>query len=293
MPRYTVAVDRSTPVFDGLAVVAGVRQGLSRVGRSPSTGRRSPSTCLRLVPCLLLSLSKRRQRPSKAWMGLSKGPRDAVTWPYQVRVPQRARPAPRRPPAASSGNSWPCRRWSGAPCPEARPRSCWTGGRGRSRVPWPPAGIAEDAGSHREAGDGYPRLAAGSPWPRAVHAKVAVVNARLVGGHVQEPAEEHVERDLLAQRRLGSHRVQAHHYERPGQTHGRDARASPTLRRCIRRGARAAHRGQCAVGHPLDGPERMIRRHQLFEVDLNEDAGLVIRASAHAVLIARPARSAL
>jgi hypothetical protein len=122
--------------------------------------------------------------------------------------------------------------------------------------------------------------------PLAVDAEDAVIKARLVGGHVQEPAQEHVEGDPLAQRTLRSQRVQAHQHQGLEQPLGRDAGAAALFGRGVRRGERAAHRRQRLVGHPLDGTQRMIRGNHLLQIDLDEQIALTGGVSSHAAIFA-------
>ncbi len=122
------------------------------------------------------------------------------------------------------------------------------------------------------------------PFP--VDAQDAVVEAWLVGIHVEEPSEENVERDPFTQGSLGPHGVEAHEHHGLQQALGRDAGATALLGRGVRRGERPSHGRKRLVGHSLDRPQRVIRRDQFLQVELHEQVGLTVGASSHTPIFA-------
>ena len=96
--------------------------------------------------------------------------------------------------------------------------------------------------------------------------------------HVQEPAEQQVVVELLAEQPLRAHRVQRDQQRRLEQPLGRDRGAAD---RCVHRIELSAHRREHRVGLGLHAAQRMIGRDALLDREVAEQTTLGIDVTTH------------
>lgn len=114
--------------------------------------------------------------------------------------------------------------------------------------------------------------------PRAVLGEGAGVEARLDQTHVQEPPEQEVVLQFLAERPLRPHRVQRDQQRRLQQSLRRD-RWPPRLGvDLVKDGRQLAQR---RIRQPLDRPDRMSHRHPAFQIHERQHRHLRILLPTH------------
>ena len=97
---------------------------------------------------------------------------------------------------------------------------------------------------------------------RPILGEARVIEGTLLQIHVQEPAEQHVVVEHLAEQPIRAHRVQRNQQRRFEQSLRRDRR---TAYRCVHRIEVRAHRGKHRVGLRLHPTQWMIGRDPLLD----------------------------
>ena len=132
-------------------------------------------------------------------------------------------------------------------------------------------GLADDRGEE-------PIRDLGFQQPVAVLGERRRVERLGVDRQVQEPLEQQVVVQPLAERPLAAHRVQRHQHRRLEQLLGRDAR--PTDPR-VHRVELAVELAQDLVDDPADPPDRVILRDQILGAQRREHRQLLFGLASH------------
>src|SRR5512133_3844410 len=112
-----------------------------------------------------------------------------------------------------------------------------------------------------------------------------VVEALLDAIHVEEPAEQQVVVELLAEEPLAAHAVERHQQRRLQEPLGRDRGPADFA---VHRVERRRERRQRLVGERLHPPQWVVLRHPLVGGDEAEHRDLALVAAAHARTRSRP-----
>ncbi len=146
-----------------------------------------------------------------------------------------------------------------------------------------PAGLSAQVIHFEEKEFGH----VGGKHPLVILGKDAVVETAFTEFPVEEPKPEQIVAELVAEEPLAADAVKGGQHSGLKQLFRRDAATTILGIEIIEERRKFTQNG---VDMPLDGTERMVRRHALVEIDNRQKVRLGLRFSTHALSDITPAK---